>query len=74
MANYLEAAKHYKLTLMEVSILVQLDKNYPKAVTIDQLGGHETIRWNIKRSMEKLKWKELVEESPDGYLRKRKID
>ncbi|MFC2946790.1 hypothetical protein [Virgibacillus sediminis] len=41
MANYLELAKHYNLNLTEVSILVKLDKKYPKTITNDQLSDNE---------------------------------
>ncbi|WP_164670250.1 hypothetical protein [Virgibacillus doumboii] len=49
MRNLLEVAKGNNLNLIEVSILVELDKNYPKAIEIEEVYIDEQVRENINK-------------------------
>ncbi|MFB4168734.1 hypothetical protein [Virgibacillus sp. JSM 102003] len=47
MKNILEVAQENNLNLIEVSILVELDKNYPQTTKIEEVTNDGLVRENI---------------------------
>ncbi|MBP1950310.1 hypothetical protein [Virgibacillus litoralis] len=47
MKNILEVAQENNLTLIEVGILVELDKNYPQTIEIKEVTNDGQVRENI---------------------------
>ncbi|MEC5425988.1 hypothetical protein QGM71_21275 [Virgibacillus sp. C22-A2] len=66
MTNILEIAQNNKLSLIEVSILVELDKKYPRTVSIDEVTTNKAY-WKIKKGVQNLIAKGFVEEEFKKY-------
>ncbi|MBP1948477.1 hypothetical protein [Virgibacillus litoralis] len=47
MKNILEVAQENNLNLIEVSILVELNKNYPQTIAIEEVTNDGQVRENI---------------------------
>ncbi|SEQ24184.1 hypothetical protein SAMN05216232_2005 [Virgibacillus subterraneus] len=47
MKNILEVAQENNLNLIEVSILVELNKNYPQTIEIEEVTNDGQVRENI---------------------------
>ncbi|MFC2948511.1 hypothetical protein [Virgibacillus sediminis] len=71
MTNYLELSREYNLDLTEISVLVQLDKRYPNAVTIEELTDDRQLQMYGKKIIERLIEKKIVYRCAGGYLRRK---
>ncbi|MFC4024437.1 hypothetical protein ACFOUV_11585 [Oceanobacillus longus] len=65
--NYLEIAQEHKLNLIEVSILVQLEKRYPTAVSMEELTTDEKVYWQVMKHVSTLVKKDIVEKDEQKY-------
>ncbi|MFC4557217.1 hypothetical protein ACFO3D_03195 [Virgibacillus kekensis] len=61
--NILEAANRNELNLVEVSILLELEKHYPRPVKVEEVNKDELVRENIHNLIQK----GLVEQRWDKY-------
>ncbi|MYL42095.1 hypothetical protein [Virgibacillus salexigens] len=61
MERYLKNAIHMKCSLIEISLLIELNKNYPKFIAIDDVQSNED-RHHIAYYLKCLKEKGFVEE------------
>ncbi|WP_249871705.1 hypothetical protein [Oceanobacillus saliphilus] len=70
--NYLEIAQKHNLNLIEVSILIQLEQRYPQAVAIEEIADDENLYWKVKKNVNGLVEKDIIEKTEQKYKFKRR--
>ncbi|MGJ9458487.1 hypothetical protein [Oceanobacillus sp. CF4.6] len=65
--NFLKISKKHNLNLIEVSILVSLNRRYPCPASIEEMTNDKTIYWQIQVSLNKLNEKNLIEIKEQKY-------
>lgn len=65
--NYLEISKKHNLNLIEISILVNLNRRYPCSASIEEMTNDKTIYWQVQKGLNKLIEERFVEIKEQKY-------